>query len=109
MPLRLQLRHLSPADRHKDNWNTFACDVSEDLLVSTAKHMVDVGLRDTGYNYVILDDCWSDGRDENGTLRADPKKFPNGMKHVADAIHALGMKFGMYSSAGTYTCAQYGQ
>ncbi|PNS16653.1 Vacuolar protein sorting-associated protein 1 [Sphaceloma murrayae] len=90
-----------------NNWNTFACDVSEDLLVSTAQKMVDIGLRDAGYNYVVLDDCWSEGRYENRTLRPDFRKFPRGMKHVADSIHDLDMRFGMYSSAGKYTCAMY--
>jgi len=69
--------------------------------------MVELGFRDAGYNYVILDDCWSVGRFPNGTLEANSTRFPNGMKHVGDRIHALGMKFGMYSSAGTWTCARY--
>jgi len=90
-----------------DNWNAFGCDVSEDLLLGTARRMAELGLRDVGYYYVLLDDCWSDGRYDNGTLRPDFTKFPNGMAHVADAIHALGLGFGMYSDAGRYTCAQY--
>ena len=61
----------------------------------------------SGYEYVILDDCWSDGRTENGTLKANATAFPDGMSYVADQIHSLGLKFGMYSSAGTFTCAQY--
>lgn len=92
----------------QDNWNAFGCDVSEDLLLGTAQRMVELGLRDAGYNYVILDDCWSDGRYPNGSLKPDFTKFPNGMKHVADQIHALGLKYGMYSDAGKYTCGQYG-
>lgn len=92
-----------------DNWNAFACDVSETLLLGTAQRMVELGLKDAGYQYVVLDDCWSDGRYPNGTLKPDFTKFPNGMKHVADAVHALGMKFGMYSDAGAYTCGQYGE
>ena len=90
-----------------DNWNAFACDVSEDLLLGTAQKIVDYSLRDAGYNYVILDDCYSDGRYENGSMRPDFSRFPNGMKHVGDRIHALGLKFGMYSSAGNYTCGGY--
>lgn len=69
--------------------------------------MVKLGLRDLGYDYVILDDCWSSGRDSSGALVADTKKFPSGMKAVADQVHALGLKYGMYSSAGTATCAGY--
>lgn len=71
--------------------------------------IVDYGLKDLGYHYVILDDCWSDGRNasDNDALVADSKKFPNGMKDVADRIHDLGLGFGMYSSAGKYTCGKY--
>ncbi|PSK36014.1 hypothetical protein B9Z65_5829 [Elsinoe australis] len=90
-----------------NNWNTFGCDVDEELLVSTAQKLVDIGLRDAGYNYVVLDDCWSEGRYENRTLRPNFQKFPNGMAHVANAVHNLDMRFGMYSSAGKYTCGQY--
>lgn len=90
-----------------DNWNAYGCAVSEDLILGTARRMVELGMRDVGYYYVVLDDCWSSGRTANGTLQADTTKFPNGMKHVADQVHALGLGFGMYSSAGTYTCGQY--
>ena len=71
-----------------DNWNAFGCDVSEDLLLGTAQKIVDVGLRDLGYNYVILDDCYSDGRYPNGTIKPNFQKFPNGFKHVSDSLHA---------------------
>ncbi|KAL8822243.1 MAG: hypothetical protein Q9191_007016, partial [Dirinaria sp. TL-2023a] len=70
-----------------DNWNAFGCDVNEDLLLSTAEKIVDYGLRDLGYYYVILDDCWSAGRSSNGTLQPNSTKFPNGMRHVADQLH----------------------
>lgn len=92
-----------------DNWNSFGCSVSETLLQQTANLIVDYGLKDLGYHYVILDDCWSVGRNgsDNNTLIADPEKFPNGMKKVADDIHDLGLGFGMYSSAGTYTCGRF--
>nr|CUW00885.1 melibiase (alpha-galactosidase) [Saccharomyces arboricola]CUW00887.1 melibiase (alpha-galactosidase) [Saccharomyces arboricola] len=90
-----------------DNWNTFACDVSEDLLLGTANRISDIGLKDLGYKYVILDDCWSSGRTSNGTLVADENKFPNGMGHVAENLHNNNFLFGMYSSAGEYTCAGY--
>lgn len=92
-----------------DNWNAFACDVDAALLQSSAEAIVDLGLRDLGYQYVILDDCWSAGRNTsgNGSIIADLTKFPNGMAAVAEGIHDLGLKFGMYSSAGKYTCGQY--
>jgi len=92
-----------------DNWNALGCDVSEDLLTQTAQLIVDYGLKDLGYHYVILDDCWSVGRNasNNNCLIADPEKFPRGMAAVADDIHALGLGFGMYSDAGRYTCGKY--
>ncbi|KAG9239360.1 glycoside hydrolase family 27 protein [Amylocarpus encephaloides] len=92
-----------------DNWNALGCDVSEDLLVETADLIVNYGLKDLGYKYVILDDCWSAGRNasNNNTLIVDTEKFPRGMKAVADDIHDLGLLFGMYSDAGRYTCGMY--
>ncbi len=62
-----------------------------------------------GYNYVVLDDCWSDARDKKGFLKEDLKKFPGGMASVADKLHQQGLLFGMYSSAGEMTCARYGK
>ena len=96
------------ADSYQDNWNAFGCNVSETLLLGTAQKIVDYGLRDLGYYYIVLDDCWSSGRTANGTLQPNMTKFPNGMKHTADQLHNMGLGFGMYSSAGTYTCGQYG-
>lgn len=92
-----------------DNWNAFGCDVSEDLLLGTAQLIVDYGLKDLGYHYVILDDCWSVGRNtsNNNSLIADTTKFPRGMAAVADDLHGLGLGFGMYSDAGKYTCGGY--
>ena len=69
-----------------DNWNAFACDVSEDLILGTAQKIVDYGLRDAGYTYVILDDCYQDGRYENGSIKPDLSKFPNGMKALGDKV-----------------------
>lgn len=91
-----------------NNWATFKCDVSADLLSGTAQRIVDLGLKDVGYNYVVLDDCWSMGRDEQTKeLMPSKIKFPKGMKDMADRIHSLGLLFGMYSSAGAWTCAGY--
>ncbi|KAJ9669621.1 hypothetical protein H2201_000004 [Coniosporium apollinis] len=90
-----------------NNWNSLGCDVSESLLLDTAKKLIDAGLRDVGYNYVVLDDCWSDGRGSDGYIRVDKKKFPNGMKSIAKHLHDNGLLYGMYSSAGEMTCARY--
>jgi alpha-galactosidase len=93
----------------QNNWNTFACSVSSNLLLDTSKLLTEYGLQDLGYKYVVLDDCWSSGRDDNGKLVADSDKFPDGMGAVADALHEQGFLFGMYSSAGEMTCARYGE
>ena len=91
-----------------NTWNTFGKDINEKLIMETADKMVELGYRDAGYEYVIIDDCWSlRKRDKNGRLVADPEKFPHGMKYLADYIHARGLKFGMYADCGYFTCARY--
>ncbi len=91
-----------------NSWNTFGPNISESLIMETADAMVERGLKDAGYEYVVIDDCWSlKKRDENGRLVADPEKFPHGMKYLSDYIHSKGLKFGMYTCAGTMTCATY--
>lgn len=91
-----------------NSWNTFTSAINEELIKQAADAMVESGLKDCGYEYIVIDDCWSlRQRDENGRLVADPEKFPNGMKAVADYVHSKGLKFGMYSCAGTHTCAGF--
>lgn len=88
-----------------NSWNTFACDIDADLIKETADAMVESGMKDAGYEYVNIDDCWmAPERDANGNLAPDPETFPNGVDDVADYVHALDLKFGIYSSAGTRTC-----
>lgn len=91
-----------------NTWNTFGDKINEQLLKELADALVSSGLKDIGYDYLVIDDCWSEKeRDENGRLVPDKEKFPNGMKAVADYIHSKGLKFGMYSCVGTMTCAGY--
>lgn len=91
-----------------NTWNTFADKCCEEVVLRSADSMVESGLRDAGYEYVVIDDCWSLlERDAEGRLVVDPEKFPHGMKYVADYIHSKGLKFGMYSCAGAVTCAGY--
>ena len=91
-----------------NTWNTFGRNINEELVKTTADALVSTGLKDAGYEYLIIDDCWSKKeRDENGRLQADPEKFPSGMKALADYIHSKGLKFGMYSCCGTETCSGY--
>ncbi|EOQ98816.1 Alpha-galactosidase [Wallemia ichthyophaga EXF-994] len=91
-----------------NSWNTFACDIDQDVILQSAQKLVDLGLRDLGYNYVGIDDCWqADARDpDTNKLSYNMDKFPDGIKSVADQIHAQEMKVGIYSSAGTQTCGQ---
>ncbi len=91
-----------------NTWNTFQRNINEDLIKGTAKIIAESGLKDAGYQYVVIDDCWMTmERDANGQLVADPEKFPSGMKALADYIHGLGLKFGIYNCAGTKTCAGF--
>ena len=91
-----------------NTWNTFAENINEQMLMEITDMLVEQGYRDAGYEYVVIDDCWSlRERDEQGNLVPDPEKFPHGIKYVADYVHSKGLKFGMYSCAGTRTCAGF--
>ncbi len=87
-----------------NSWNKFACDINEELIRGIADEIVESGLRDAGYVYINLDDCWHGERDENGFITADSIRFPSGMGALADYIHSKGLKFGIYSDAGRKTC-----
>ena len=83
-------------------------NINEVLLMQTADTMVKNGMRDAGYTYIVIDDCWSlRERDENGNLVPDPAKFPSGMKALGEFLHARGFKFGIYGCAGSKTCGGY--
>jgi alpha-galactosidase len=88
-----------------NSWNKFQCNVSEELIKSVADSIATNGMKEAGYEYVVIDDCWQVSRDENGNIVADAQHFPSGMKALADYVHAKGLKFGIYSDAGTKTCA----
>lgn len=92
-----------------NSWNTFEVNINEDLVKKTADIIVSSGLKDAGYEYIVLDDGWmvKDHRDKNGDLIPDPVKFPHGMKALIDYVHSKGLKFGLYNCAGTQTCAGY--
>lgn len=93
-------------------WNMFKGDISEQLIKEIADAMVESGLRDAGYKYVFIDDLWQGGRDNRNNIIPDPKKFPNGIKALADYVHSKGLKLGIYSDAAQLTCggctASYG-
>nr|WP_235213173.1 NPCBM/NEW2 domain-containing protein [Amycolatopsis sp. MJM2582] len=90
-----------------NNWNTTGCDVDEKLIRDTADIFVSKGLKAAGYEYVNVDDCWAEPlRDADGKLEAHRTRFPSGIKALADYVHSKGLKFGIYTSAGTVTCAK---
>ena len=87
------------------SWNKFQGNINEDIIKGIADAMVSSGLRDAGYTYINIDDCWHGQRDADGFIQPDAKHFPSGMKALADYVHARGLKLGIYSDAGTETCA----
>jgi alpha-galactosidase len=110
-----------------NSWNAYECNITEELVLKNAELMISLGLKDAGYQYVNIDDCWSDiTLRRNATTKEiipDCIKFPNGIDGTAAAVHVLGLKFGIYSDAGkslnaidlhlltyftgTLTCAKY--
>ncbi|MCX4903522.1 ricin-type beta-trefoil lectin domain protein [Streptomyces sp. NBC_00878] len=91
-----------------NDWNAFGCDVSEALVKQTADYLVSSGLKDAGYTYVNIDDCWmTKTRNSAGQLVPDPVKFPSGISGTAAYIHSKGLKLGIYESAGSATCQGY--
>ncbi|MFD4231183.1 NPCBM/NEW2 domain-containing protein [Streptomyces sp. NPDC058545] len=94
-----------------NNWNSTHCraEFDESMVKGIADIFVEKGLKDAGYQYVNLDDCWAKPqRNADGKLEADPVRFPNGIKAVADYVHSKGLKLGIYTSAGTKTCDSVG-
>ena len=87
-----------------NSWNMFGPDVNAGVVRSVADAMVKQGLKDLGYNYVVIDDHWEAGRDASGHLQADARRFPGGIKALADYLHARGLRLGIYSDAGDQTC-----
>lgn len=90
-----------------NSWNEYECNISEGVFITVARQLVDLGLKDLGYEYVNIDDCWSDKelrRDSTtGELIPDAEKFPRGIVKVAEEVHSLGLKLGIYSDAGLFT------
>lgn len=87
-----------------NSWNTFGKNINEQVVKGIADKFVELGLKDLGYQYIVIDDHWEAGRDASGRILFNPEKFPGGMKALADYIHGKGLKFGIYSCAGDKTC-----
>jgi len=91
-----------------NSWNTFGTNVDEQLIKDMTDLFIKEGLKDAGYEYIVMDDGWmAMERDKDGNLVPDPKKFPNGLKAVSDYIHSKGLKIGIYNCAGNKTCGGY--
>uniref|UniRef100_A0A9I9D1U9 Alpha-galactosidase n=1 Tax=Cucumis melo TaxID=3656 RepID=A0A9I9D1U9_CUCME len=90
-----------------NSWNHFACNINEKMIRETADALVSTGLSKLGYEYVNIDDCWAEiARDDKGNLVPKNSTFPSGMKALADYVHAKGLKIGIYSDAGYFTCSK---
>jgi len=91
------------------NWNGFGCNYDDATIRGIADALVSTGMKDVGYNIIIIQECITPAghRDANGVPQPDPKKFPYGMKNLVDYIHSKGLKAGIYTDVGPYTCAKY--
>jgi alpha-galactosidase len=88
-----------------NSWNKYGCkEINEKVVRESADAMASSGMKDAGYQYVVIDDCWQTGRDAAGNIVADQERFPSGIKALADYVHSKGLKFGIYTDAGTKTC-----
>jgi alpha-galactosidase len=91
-----------------NDWAHYQCGYTAETILDNAKALVSTGLAALGYNTVTIDDCWMQkDRDASGNLQADPQRFPQGIEPVAHAVHALGLKFGIYEDAGFETCGRF--
>jgi hypothetical protein len=88
-----------------NSWYVWGCQVTDQKIRDAARALIDSGLAAHGYNYVNIDDCWQGERDENGEIQTNPN-FPD-MKDLADYIHSLGLRIGIYTSPGPKTCQKY--
>ena len=89
------------------SWNNFRVEINEDIIKAQADAMISSGLNEAGYNFINIDDGFYGGRDEHGNLLVHPVRFPNGMKALAEYIHAKGLNAGIYTDAGINTCASF--
>ncbi|KAG8773386.1 hypothetical protein FRC15_002039 [Serendipita sp. 397] len=93
-----------------NSWNAYQGNINEAKILAAANQFITLGLKDVGYQYVNIDDCWSNiaGRDSSTQrIRPDLSKFPNGISSVASKVHSLGLLLGIYGDAGTLTCSGY--
>lgn len=99
-----QVNYVEPPIMGWSSWNTYRVNINEELIKKQADAMISQGLDKVGYHFINIDDGFFGFRDEKGILHTHPQRFPNGMKGIADYIHSLGLKAGIYSEAGANTC-----
>jgi alpha-galactosidase len=87
-----------------NSWNKFGCDINEARIRAQADAMVASGMREAGYRYIVVDDCWQTAREAGGNIVVDAQRFPSGIRALADYVHARGLLFGIYSDVGDKTC-----
>lgn len=91
-----------------NDWAHYQCGYTANTILDNAHALVSTGLAALGYNTVTIDDCWMQkDRAPNGDLQVNPQRFPNGIRPVIDAIHKLGLKFGIYEDSGSATCGGF--
>lgn len=91
-----------------NTWNAYHCEINETIVLDNAKLIKSLGLLDAGYNYINIDDCYSEkARDSDGNIVANKERFPSGMNALTDQLHAMGFKTGIYSDSGWFTCQLY--
>lgn len=91
-----------------NDWAHYQCGYTAQTILANARALVSTGLATRGYKIITVDDCWMQKtRDSHGKLQPDPQRFPQGVKPVVDAVHGLGLKFGIYEDAGSETCGGF--
>lgn len=90
-----------------NSWNTFRLEINEEVVKGIADAFIEKGLKDAGYEYIVIDDGWQISRDEEGNIIANPEKFPSGIQALTEYIHSKGLKMGIYSDAGSKTCGNF--
>lgn len=88
-----------------NSWNCWGLSVDEGKVMQSAKAFKEKGLINYGWTYINIDDGWQAGRDERGEIVPN-EKFTD-IKALSDSLHQMGLKFGIYSSPGPFTCGGF--
>ena len=89
----------------QDTFNAYALAYNESIVLTDAGRLVSLGFRDLGYRVVMFDDAMTElNRSADGTLIANAAKFSSGLQNISNKLHEYRLEFGVYSSAGKFTC-----